>query len=547
MALEQVRRASKVLGPLLRRRGTSPALGATLRKALGLLDKSLGGLDAGKQAEVVQAGISELRACLSLIQASDHPADHEQLAGITAALAALAPEESAADPASTSLAPIFAPADPSSEQARPTGQVDPARPTARGRRPAKPPAFTFTTVDAQLLGLAARLQFLHVAASEPLFRSADAEPVQAELRRQAEALAWLGAEHVPEILRAVDQAGSLEDRLVAGATLLHLGAARGVEWLVAILERAAGSKPFPAFGATLLRTLASTNFLDSMLKAFLKPATAAVSAALLPLLAEHGMLPREKLWELASHPSDEVAVPAAHALAWSPGGHDTPVLLGWAGKAGTAARANAMLFAAVGLGSVAALAEVRTRLRGAGPVDPQLVDALALAGDRSDAVLLMAGAARPDADAAHTVLAAAHLGCVETLEMLPSLAERVSPRVLDEARCMITGHGSRTHPGEARPDPAVRALRGRPWSVSGLFARLAAPHESLHSQRRFALELRVRTGLPLPEPFPTLAATSARAKLVASLETHFAKTTSRLPPGGWYYQGKPTPADVYPS
>ena len=548
MSLEQVRRASKVLGPLLRRRGTSPALGATLRKALGLLDKSIGGLDGQKQAEVVQAGISELRACLALIQASDHPADHDQLAGITAALAALAPEESAEPPVTTSMAPSFAPAEHPSVRTQSPGQADPAQPTRRKRRAAKTPAFTFTTVDQQLLGLMARLQFLHVAVSEPLFRSADTDPLLAELHRQAEALAWLCGEPVPEILRVIDQAENLEDRLVAGAALVHLGAAGGVEWLLAILERSAGPKrPSPAISATLLRTLASTSVLDGMLKAFLGPATVAVSAALLPILAEYGLLAREKLLELANHSSDEVAIPAAHALAWNAGGHDAPVLLGLVGKAATAARANAMLFAAVGLGSVAALAEVRTRLRGPGPFDPQLVDALALAGGRSDASLLMALAAQPQADAAHTVLAAAHLGCVDTLAMLPCLAERVSPRVLDEARGMIAGRRSRSDPGEAQPDPGMRVLRGRPWSISGQLARLAAPHESLQAQRRFALELRVRTGLPLPGPFPLLAATAARAELVPSLEAHFAKTSSRLSPGGWYYQGRPTPAGACPS
>ena len=541
MALEQVRQASKVIGPLLRRRGTSPALGAALRRALGAIDKSLSGLDEQKQEEMVQTGISELRACVTLIQASDRPADHEQLEGINKALAILAPSEAAAtESAEASVVPISLPGDQVATYASPSNRTDMASKGGRKRRPPRAPMLDFQTVEKQLLGLAANFQFLHVVLSEPLFRLGDVHAANAELHKHVEAIRWLCGERTPEILRAIDTARNAEERLVAGAALVHAGADRGVEWLMAILDKVVTAKrPLPAISATILRTLSNANFLDAALKAFLKPALPALCALLLPLLAEQKLLPTEKLWELVNHPNDEVAIPAAQALAWTDGSHDTPLLLGWVGKAKTVRRANALLFAAVGLGSEAAVAEVRTRLSKNGDFDPQLVDALAVAGGHSDAPLLMSMALREDADASYVVLAAAHLGCAETLNAIPSLTESVPSDILDEARRMITGSASSRGSGDTCAAPAMRSLHGKPWSVSTVLDRLAANDEPLQSQRRLALELRVRTGLPIPTALPSLASQADRAERVALWTSHFAKASSRLKPGDWYYQGRP--------
>jgi hypothetical protein len=172
MAADQVRQASKLLGPLLRRRGTSPALGATLRKALSALDKSLTGLDAQGQEAVIAAAIADLRACVGLIAASDRPADHEQLGGIEAALALLAPAEPAAGAALSLLSQL---------------PVLPAAPTAKGRTPRRQrkaprvPIKAADTVDTQLVQLAARMQFLHAVLHEPLVREADVAAVRAEV------------------------------------------------------------------------------------------------------------------------------------------------------------------------------------------------------------------------------------------------------------------------------------------------------------------------------------------------------------------------------
>src|SRR5512141_2091186 len=106
MAADQIRQASKLLGPLLRRRGTSPELGPTLRRALQSLDKSLAGLPPQAQDAAVATAVADLRSCAQLIQQSERPADHDQRPGIEQALALLAPPEA---PYQASAPPALAP------------------------------------------------------------------------------------------------------------------------------------------------------------------------------------------------------------------------------------------------------------------------------------------------------------------------------------------------------------------------------------------------------------------------------------------------------
>ena len=245
MASEQVRLASKALGPLLRRRGTSPALGAALRKALAALDKSLTGLDGQKQEETIQAGILELRSCVELITASDQPADHEQLAGIKAALAVLAPEAMAAE--STTDRSRASSIELCSAQSAPGAREDAKPGVKRRRRTGTAPILESHTVDVHLQGLLARLQILHAARTDPLFCLGDILPIQAEVDKQVRSLKWLGPERVSEVLRVIDATSDSEAKLVAGAALAQLGAERGIEWLFAILDKLAppGSGSFP--------------------------------------------------------------------------------------------------------------------------------------------------------------------------------------------------------------------------------------------------------------------------------------------------------------
>jgi hypothetical protein len=532
MASDQVRQASKVLGPLLRRRGTTPEVGAALRRALQALDKSLGGLLPQAQDEMISAGIAELRGCIDLCEKSARPADHEQLAGLKQALALVAP----AAPAELPIPP---------PELQPTTAQNPLAttkggPAPAGRKTRRPqgPSLACETASTLLAGLAAKLQSLHVVLTGSLYRLADRYEAQAELEKHIAVLKWQGRERIPDLLRVADVAKDAEDRLTASAALVYLGEARGAEMMMGILGQAvAAGQPLPATSATLLRTLADASVLDWLLKVFLRPAHPAVGGLLLPLLAERKLLSSAQLAQLANHAKDEIAVAAAQALPWTDGDADVPRLLSWAQLARTPERTNALLCAATVLGSTAALHEVRARLQGGDHVDQALVDALAAAGGPADATVLLGLAARPDVaiDADYLVLAAASLGSAETLSALPALSDLVSPRVLAEVRRMLTGSVDEDH----RPlDASVRILRGEPWSLAGLLACLGEPGESLEAQHWLALELRARTGQAPLGTLPLLLPAEVRPELLAHWQAYYAKANGRLPPGHWYFQGK---------
>jgi hypothetical protein len=533
MALNQVRQASKVLGPLLRKRGTSPAVGAALRRALQALDKAFSGLAAQAQDETVAAGMAELRSCVDLIRQSDRPADHEQLEGVEKALALLAPAEEAVPAVPMPDLVLAAAKDPPASARKPEAQAAKVGPARRAAR-----AFDLGAAGALLGGYEAKLHMLHVVASGPLFRNADLDAATAELDKQVHALRWLGKDRIPEILCVADTAKSLADRLAAGAALVHLGDAHGAEMVVGLLGKAAADKqPLPEDSQTLLRTFTDDSVVQWFLKVFLLPVHPTVCGLLLPLLAERNLLSSDQLWNLLGHARDEVAVEAAQALVWSDGQVDTQALLAWARQARTSRRANALLYAATVFGSSAALAEVRARAQAGEAVDRLLALALAVAGDASDAVLLMRLAEQFEDDAPVLLLAAANLGCAGTLAALPALEGRVPADVLEEARRRIAGApGQAGNVGTAKD---VRLLRGQPWSVEGLLACLQAPGEPLQAQRHLALELRVRTGQASPRPLPLLVPGAARPGLLADWNSCYAKANGRLKPGVWYYQGKP--------
>ena len=539
MASDQVRQASKLLGPLLRRRGTSPAVGAGLRRALGALDRSLTGLSAQAQDETITSGITELRACVELIGKSDRPADHDQLEGINQALALLTPAErafvAAPAPAPAPELVLAAPAAAKTASSPRSVAESPPRP----HRPSKAPTLDFHTAGLLLDGLEAKLRTLHVVLHEPLFRLADRYGADADLGKQVTALKWLGRERVPEILRVADAAKSVDDRLAAGAALVHLGEPGGAERLMGILGKAAAdNQPLPDTSATLLRTLTDGKLLNWLLAIFLKPAHPAVCGLLLPLLAERNLLSSEQLWELANHPKDDIAVEAARALPWTDGNHDPQMLLAWARDARTPKHANALLYAATALGVAAALAEVRVRIAKGDNLDHLLVDALAIAGSPSDAAALTALAAQPDVDADYVLLAAANLGSAETLQALPGLADVISAQVADEVQRMITGRVAHAQDDRGKADNAIRTLRGQPWSVAGVIGCLAEPGETLQAQRLMALELRARTGQAPLSTLPVLLPAAARPELLANWNSYYAKANGRLQPGDWYYQGK---------
>jgi hypothetical protein len=548
MASEQVRLASKALGPLVRRHGTSPALKVTLRQAVKTLARALVETDTKTQAETIRQTIDELRFGLHLIQNSQRPADHAQLQGTTEALSFLAPLEGAMAPEPVRiLAP--APPPPASELPKPqahpflsppaqTPVLRPVPAKAEDKtRPSEPQSLDFPTVRLRLIGLTRKFKSLRVALTEPLTTLRDLDVACAELDKIVQAVKWLGVKCVPAFLKASENAETVADRLIASAALIHLGSLGGVEKMMSMLEGVvAEEQPLPPIAATILRTFTDATVLDGMLKLLLKPGGDALGSLLLPLLAEQGVLSSEQLLKLTNHPRDALAVPAAEALAWSGDAYNAPLLLASARKATTPGRANALLFAAVALGSAEALVEVRAQLPERAASSHHLAEALAIAGDDSDAPRLIALAEKPGIDADHLLLAVANLGCVATVQALPALVSHVRRETLERARRMILGSGS-THPSDEAS--AIRRLHGEPWSVSGLLSRLAAPDEPLQSQRRLALEIRVRTGLVPPTKSSLLMSAAARAELVANWTAYFAKTNAKLKPGDWYYQGHP--------
>jgi len=242
MAFEQVRLASKALGPLLRRRGTSPAVKATLRQVGKTLDKALAATDTRTQSETIRQAIDELRFGLGLIQNSQRPADHAQLEGTAEALSFLAPLEGAMAPEAVRVLVPASPQLPASAlpslQAHPNPSLPPAPTSVSRPAPAKaehktrsqrPLSLDFPTVRLRLDGLLRKFNALHVALTEPLTILRDLDAADVELNKIVQAVKWLGVKRIPAFLKASESADSLEDRLVASAALIHLGALGGVE------------------------------------------------------------------------------------------------------------------------------------------------------------------------------------------------------------------------------------------------------------------------------------------------------------------------------
>jgi len=552
MAKEQIRSANKTLSPLLRRRGTSPEVGSALRRAMQALDKALAAPEGQETPEEIRQALAQLRGCLVLIYESGRPADQEQLEGTAKALSFLAPletglppapaDQASAEPVAVHAPSVFQTFVPSSLPPPPTS---PALPPRRARcerkpRPQAVSALDFGAAEAQLAGLHGSFDNLHAVLHGATHRLVDLDKAADTLHAHLLAIAWLGPRRRPAWVKASREAKEPEQRLVASAALVHLDAPGGAERSMTVLERSAhGTAPLGPISLTILRALAGQHFLDCVQTVFEKTTSETVRALLLTLLAERGQLTPGQILPLVDHADEQVAVEAALALALVGEPQHAQTLAMLAERAMVPRRSNALLFAATALGSVHALAEIRARVQRREAYDPQLVDALAIAGDDSDAALLMDLAKDPnaDADVGYMVCAAANLGSAATVRALPLLGDRVPKEVLDEGKRLILGSGQHSLPNHK--EPPVRLLHGQPWSVCGLLARLGAGDETIRSQRRHALEVRVRTGLVPPAMLPVLAPAQARSDALARWTDHFAKASERLPAGQWYYQGKP--------
>jgi hypothetical protein len=481
-----------------------------------------------------------------LVSESDRPADQEQLEGAATALSFLAPLEAELPPPAGQApnqhaqAPsVFQTVVPSSLPPAPVSPAPPPRARSeRKRRPQNVPAIDLGAVEVHLGGLHGSFDSLHAVLHESAHRLADLDKAADDLHAHLLAIEWLGHKRMPAWALASREANAPMQRLVASAALVHLDAAGGAERSLTVLERSAqGTDPLAPMAVTILQTLAGQHFLACARTVFEKTTSQSVRAVLLPLLVERGQLVPEQLLPLVDHANRDLAVEAALALALVGQAEHAQALALAAGHAKDPRRANALFFAAAALGSVQALAEIRARLHKPEAADQRLVDALAIAGDDSDAFLLLDLATHPDADADYLLLSAANLGCAATVRALPSFAGRVPKNVLDEAKRLILGEGQ--HPPADAHGPSVRLLRGQPWSVPGLVACLAATNETIGSQRRLALELRVRTGLQPPTVLPSFAPAQTRSRVLAHWADHYARANGGLPAGQWHYQGKP--------
>jgi hypothetical protein len=543
MSKDQIRSASKALVPLLRRRGTSPAVGSGLRRAVQALDKALSAPDGDKTTEPTRQALAELRSCLVLMHESDRPADHEQMEGTAQALSFLAPLEAElpAAPAQEAAPPVapsvFQTVLPSTVPVEPPAPARYLRHQPRARRPvaARPMS---DSVQVQLGGLVASFDALHAVASSLSLRLADLDAAHETIDTYLRATSWLGRERVPGIVKLSREATETDTRLAAATVLVHLQEPGGAERSLTVVERAAQAKKALVPSArTVLHWLRGDAFIACASTVFTKTTSDAVRALLLPLLVEHGQLSAEALLPLAEHADDHVATQAARALAWVGEASQAAALTSAAQRAVQPARVGALLFAGAALGSLEALAEIRARVRKRENVSRAMVDALAVAGDPSDASLLIELAAAEDVDATPLLLAAASLGHRATLESLPSFADRVP----GEARRRIAGEEPQAEGSLAQG----RLFRGQAWSVARLLERLSDPRETVSAQRLLALELRVRTGVIPPSLLPRLASTKERSSTVAGWTSHYAKSNGRLDAAKWYYQGQlPSPGGV---
>ena len=141
------------------------------------------------------------------------------------------------------------------------------------------------------------------------------------------------------------------------------------------------------------------------------PAATSAAADHLSALADRGQLSAESLLDLLDHASDAVAVRAAELLAWLGRPPSDMRIIEARLRSGIAeTRFIPFLYAAVALGSVSALDEIRKRMDAGDPLTEHAIDALACAGAARDCERLLALAARDEALAPSALLAAGHLG-----------------------------------------------------------------------------------------------------------------------------------------
>ena len=583
----QAREAQRSLGPLLRRRGTSVEVGQRLRRAIQHLDMALSAPEVASNE--IRSAVGELTACAETIRASERKSDQEQFAGVTSALAALGnlrsartgtllstPERPIFDdppvgrnvsatvvlpiqdpvptlPAPTSLKETEREPEPTpplrAEAPRPPSIPRPRELTPKAPSSAEPGGRHFKRTAtghgasvATVSNLCSRISALHRRRLTLLDDVGttwnDLAWLEADLARCALALSWAvdpspaGVEELGEMTSGAEPI----DPIVA---LLHVGGEAAIDHALAAARDSCADRRNAKLFVDALRFAASDSLLAKARGLFAAPAAGPLRAALVPFLAERGALSSEDLIGLARDERDPGAPAAIHAIAYRGCRELAAEILAIRTSLATDGSSqevmetvDALAFASVVVGERAGLDEVRRRVDSDPEARASLIDALALAGDESDAERLLEFAERGGPTAMRATLAAGHLGFSAVLPRLDGLKAAFGENLIDRARTEIVGHLTRSPPGPGR------LLRGRLWTVEGAVERLEDQDELVLSQTWIALELSVRTGIPMPGQIQPGASTKELKAIAAAWR--LALRQARLPRAGeWLYFGRP--------
>ena len=584
----QAREAVRNLGPLLRRRGTSVEVGQRLRRAIQHLDKALLGPEVASNE--IRSAVIELGACADAIRASERKSDQDQLAGVNIALAALGSLRSARTgtllstpgrpvlgdlpvaekisaaapfPAEDRSPPPFPTSskdtvpepkplpppraeisDATSIAQPPVGTADKPAPDEPADHRSKKTATGHGASVATVSNLCSRIAALHrrrlTCLGDTGTMWSDLAGLERDLARCALALSW-AVDSSPAGVEEFGEMTSEAEPIDTIIALLHVGGPAAIAKALGAARESCRDGRSARLLVDACRFAASDSVQQKARELFAGPGGEPFRAPLVPFLAEKGALSPEELIGIARDAGDTAGAAAAHAIGCSGRREHSAEILAIRASLPTdrsnrnaAERADALAFASIVLGERAALDEVRQRIDSDPEAGASLVDALAIAGDESDAGRLLQFAERGGPEARRATLAAGHLGAAGVLPRLEALKAAVGEDLVDQAKRAIVGDSA------AYPSGPVRLLRGRPWTVEGAVERLADPGERLVSQQWIAVELSVRTGVPMPRQLQPGAPTRELTAMAAAWQT--ALHQARRPRGGeWLYLGRPMP------
>jgi hypothetical protein len=381
-----------------------------------------------------------------------------------------------------------------------------------------------STILTNLAGLYDRRRYL---LADALASWRDLREVDSQIQDAIWSVSWIeGAVLQPGRAMLRDAEGESE-RFAAAFALLHVGGADAVLSVVS----AAGAEASIGDGVLSALRLAGDAALWERVVA-LSPPNVEANAYYLSWLADRGQLSADVLIERLDDPSDATATRAAELLAWigrSPA--DARILERRLREGVGEGRFCPFLYAAVALGSLSALEEIRRQIDAGNPITVHAVGALAVAGSARDAQRLLQHASRDEAHAALALLAAGHLG---NRAAAAALAGTESPAAAERARRTILDNG-----GDDSGPAEARLLYGKAWTLSGALARLAELDELVCARSWFALEVAVRTGARPPAVFDVSARVSVQDAVAARIRAAIEEWRSPIPNGAWFYFGQP--------